>query len=444
MEQNLIVCELSPISRHRKKEGENMVNKKLDLEIKKLKKEQEAFNIKPEQITDYEEKKQQMEKTFILIAEYQKYLSDYNTLLLKYPIYWDFIEKELQNQSIELELEEYDFEAIRILKNYISFFEITEGPKVLSLEEKTRIIDFIGFYENKAAEKGEIVNTHYPVNYITPIDKLSNKLFAGELSEKLKSLAMERRGSKNQINTFASIDFDTLDSNVQITGVKELTAYDRQVHDAIITLYIEGANSHITPQMIFQVMTGDPKARITPRQTKLISNSSSKFLHSKITIDATQDAKAYGFDKFKYEGNLISGEKVTATLNGTPMECLRILRTPILYEYANKKNQIGRFDIKLLDTPINKNEEVIILQGYLFRRILSIKGSSKLSHKILYETVFKQINMTTSSDGALRKKKLVVRKHVKSILNYWKEKNFIKDYKETPKGQEIVSLSIIT
>lgn len=287
------------------------------------------------------------------------------------------------------------------------------------------------------------VNTKYPSNYITPTDKVTKYAFCGELTGKqLQSLAMERRGSKKQITTLASIDFENLNSAIKIGGKRELTAYDREVHDAIITLFVDGGNEYITPQMIYQVMIGNPDAFLNPKQAEAISDSITKFLYSRVIIDASEEAKAYGFESFKYDGNLISGERVTATLNGNVLECLHILRQPILYELANNKNQIGRFDIKLLNSPINKTEEIITLQGYLYRRILSFKGSSNLSNTIVYETLYNQLELAATSEGALRKKKSKIRGQIKTILDYWKDQKFIKEYEEIQKGKELYSISI--
>lgn len=295
--------------------------------------------------------------------------------------------------------------------------------------------------ENTSPEA--VVNTIYPVNFLAPTDKVSNLAFSNELTgSHIQQLAMERRGSKKQITTLASIDFDSLNGSVQIKGRKELTAYDREVHDAIITLYVEGGNEYITPQMIYQVMTGNPNAYLEKKQAEAISDSITKCMYSRLIIDASEEAKAYGFDSFKYDGSLISGERVTASLNGTVVECLHILRPPVLYEYANKKNQIGRFAIKLLNTPINKNEEIITLQGYLYRRILSMKNNPNLSKTILYETVYNQLNIQAASDGALRKKKSKVRDQIKTILDYWKQEDFIAGYVENKRGQVIYSVTI--
>lgn len=295
--------------------------------------------------------------------------------------------------------------------------------------------------ENTSPEA--VVKTFYPVNFLAPTDKVSNLAFNNELTGGHKQqLAMERRGSKKQITTLASINFDNLNGSVQIKGRKELTAYDREVHDAIITLYVEGGNECITPQMIYQVMTGNPKATLKSKQAEAISDSITKCMYSRLIIDASEEAKAYGFDSFKYDGSLISGERVTATLNGTVVECLRILRPPVLYEYANKKNQIGRFNIKLLNTPINKTEEIITLQGYLYRRILSMKNNSNLSKTIVYDTVYNQLDIKAASDGALRKKKAKLRDQIKTILDYWKKENFIAGYCENKRGQVIYSVTI--
>ena len=276
--------------------------------------------------------------------------------------------------------------------------------------------------------------------WITPVDKLSNRLYDGSISTGKKiGIDVASKRTKKQLLTMVSLDFT--DGAIKIMGKRELTAYDREVHDALVTLYVDGENEYITPQMIYRAMTGDNNARLTPKQQESISNSLNKLMYSRLIIDASAEAKAYGFDSFKYEGAVIQGEKVTATISGNVLEVIHILRQPALYSYASKKNQIGRLDIKLLDSPVNKNEENIILQSYLYRRILAMKGSS-LSPTIVYDTVYKQIDISASSDSALRKKKHKVRETVKNILNYWKQQGFIKGYAENLHGQECYSVTM--
>jgi hypothetical protein len=284
--------------------------------------------------------------------------------------------------------------------------------------------------------------TQYPSQYITPKDKISNLAFTGELSSnaQLKEIAMERKGSKKRITTLARVDFENL-GGIEIRGSAELSAYDREVHDAIATLYVEGGNEFITPRMIYQVMSGDPNACLNPKQFASISASVDKLRRSRVVIRADEEANAYGLKKFSFDGNLIAADRITATLNGTDVECLRILRVPILYEYADKKNQVGRLDIKLLNSPVSKNEESIVLQGYLFRRILSMQGGN-LSKTILYETIYSQLDISSASEGALRKKKAIVRKKAKEILEYWKTMDFISGYTENARKTVMYSISL--
>ncbi len=303
----------------------------------------------------------------------------------------------------------------------------------------------------KTQKKKEIptvnIKTRRPEKFITPVDKVSNKAFGGEpvfYSDKLIPVALERKGSKKPINTMVSINFDEIKAQgVEIYGSKELTTYDREVHDAIVTLAVEGENEFITPQMIFQTM-GNPRTTLSPRQAESISHSVTKMMYSRLVIDASKEASSYGFESFKYNGYLIPAEKVTASLNGNIVECIHLFRVPPLYDYADRKNQIGRVNIKLLDNPnISKTEETLVLQGYLLRRILTMKNpGNKQSNNIVYDTIYKQLEVSAPNDGALRKKKADVRKKMKTLLDYWKKEKFIKDYSENKKGQEMYSVTI--
>ena len=295
------------------------------------------------------------------------------------------------------------------------------------------------------------IRTRYPNKFVSPVDKVSNIAFNYAEVKNLMlynghpvSILVGKQGSKKEIATMVSINFDEIEKRgVEIFGRKELSMYDREVHDAIATLCVEGENRWITPQMIYQTMTGAPEARLHPKQTEAINNSVTKMMHSYIIIDATREAQAFGFDNFQYDGSLIPAERVTVTLNGNTVVGIHLLRIPPLYEYAERKGQIGRADIKLLNSPLNKTEETAVLQGYLLRRILAIKNPhNKQSNHIVYETIYKQLEISAPNDNALRKKKIDVRKKVKAILDYWKKVGFIQGYEEITKGQAIYSIII--
>ena len=285
----------------------------------------------------------------------------------------------------------------------------------------------------------KIPPTKYPKRFITNTDKVSLNLFLGEFNEELQSLKMEGRNSKKELTTKVNIDFNELE-NISIS--RELSPYDREVHDSIVSLNIDGGNEYITPLMVYRTMTGNTQAKLNPKQQEAISDSVSRCSFTRIRIDATGEAKAYGMDKAIYEGNLLYTEKVTVHHKGNVSEWIRLLREPVLYEYASSKNQIGRLEIKLLNTPTNKNEETIILQGYLQRRILSMKGSMKLSRNIRYETIYRYLGIPEEQTAAIRNKKSFTRKAIADIFGYWKENNWINGYDENKEGTTIASITI--
>ena len=353
--------------------------------------------------------------------------------------------------TLHYEALSHDQEAIRQIDDLILSI-VDRSPKTSSdkgvlgamIEFTDRTpVDF-AFTDEERKELAE-VKVSYPASYITPIDKVSNKAFEGVLnsSEPIGVEVVKKAKSRKPIYTLVSIDIAELEG-VKINGRRELTAFDREVHDAIITLYVEGGNTYITVNMIYQMMTGKRGAHCSSKQAQAISDAITKLMFSHAVIDASQEAQLRGLDKARYDSNLLNAKRLTVSANGQTTEAIKILDTPILYDYAERRNQIGRFDVKLLDSPVNKNEETIALQGYLYRRILSMKGSSKLSPTIKYETVYKQLEITASSDGALRKKKLKVRETVKKLLDFYKKEGFIKGYVENTHKSERNKIDSVT
>lgn len=346
--------------------------------------------------------------------------------------------EEIQDQlRLHFEALRDDPEAIKEINRIVR--DVASGsPYVSSTKGK------LG--ETVAFDVRETVRTKRPTSYITPIDKITNKAFDGAFAdgEKTGVAVISRAKSRKPIYTNVTIDFAELE-HVKINGRRELTAYDREVHDAICTLYYEGGNVFITVNMIYQTMTGKINAHCSPKQAEAISDSITKLMFTHAIIDASAEAN---FDKrvsrAKYDSNMINAKRVTISMNGQTAEAIKILDQPILLDYALQKNQIGRYDVKLLDTPNNKNEETIILEGYLRRRILAIKGSSKLSPTILYETIYKQLDLSRiKSDSALRNKKQKIRDSVKKALDYFKKEGFIKGYVENShKGEKNKKVSV--
>ena len=330
-----------------------------------------------------------------------------------------------------------DKEALAVINDYI-IAAVASSPYIAKYDATAPPKEDI-----QASNLLEIPKTKFPNEFIIPKDKISNMLFNGQLSEKLQPLRMERSGSRKELTALVSINFDEL-KEVQLSN-KDITPYDKQVHDAVVSLYIDGKNEYVTPLMIYRTMTGNPNGKLTEKILNEISEAIERCSRTRVYIDATGEIEGKGYDIQQpiYKENLLYTRSIKGLHNGEMGEWIQIIQPPILYRYADSKNQVARMDIKLLNTPVNKNEENIILQGYLQRRILAMKGS-KIRRSIRYETIYKQLNISSTSPGGLRKKRTKIRDTTKRILEYWKEENFILDYEENPgPNKSKTSISII-
>lgn len=260
----------------------------------------------------------------------------------------------------------------------------------------------------------ELIRTQYPVTLATPADKVSKKLFAGALAEYLQPVGMERKKSRKPIDTLASITFP------QMQSVKGMTWYDSSVYNAICALYIRGKNEYVTLQMIYQAMTADDNARLSANQAQKISESITRFRYGGVFIDASEEISKHHIDgKAKYDDNLLHAERVRVNLNGTYTEAYHILKTPVLYEYANSKGQIANPPIKALASPLNKNEDNLALQTYLIDRIWGMKGGA-IERDIAYNTIYNAVWGKEASSKA-RGQKARLRSSAFKILEHWKK-----------------------
>jgi len=306
--------------------------------------------------------------------------------------------------------------------------------------------------KEKATEKRKIkeakldenpVVTKMPKEKVAPIDKISNLVFSDKKYYNNTTIKVEtgKHNSKKKITSQFCLK---LDDKVKplINGEEELNSFDKEVHNAIVTLYAAG-NEYITPRMIHRTMTGNKKSSMNKKQQKAIINSLNKLMYTKIAIKPSEEeCKAYNFDEFVYVDYVIKAENVRVSLNGKITEAYHLLEEPILYKYAALKNQIIRSDMELMKNSVKKSSKNMVLQSYLLKRVLGMKGKSHLNPNISYDTLFAEMNTTASTAGALRKKKFKIRETIKTILDYWKEKGFILDYVESKCGQKINTLSI--
>lgn len=302
----------------------------------------------------------------------------------------------------------------------LSAFE-NRYQKMLKLKEKI---------ENNA-DKPESITVRKVSNGVMPIDKISRTLFNILENDDFYShdkVLMNVGTVKKPIETGVIIKIDEL-KDVQFS--RQLTYFDRAVANAVYSIYLTGA-THFTPGMVFRAMNGESESvRMTSKDMQdKIDESIQRLMRTLITIDATnENAEKDEKNKrlpFIIKGNLVYAVYARAEINGKKVSGYKFVYKPPLLQYSEWKKRINSYDINVLDTPLQTSEENIILKNYLLERVLgAINESSKLQDIILYDTVYKILNVEAKNEVTLRAKKRDIRNKVKNVLNYWIEKKSI-------------------
>ena len=97
-------------------------------------------------------------------------------------------------------------------------------------------------------------------------------------------------------------------------------------------------------------------------------------------------------------------------------------------------------DIKLLDTPVSKTNDIIVLQGFLLRKIEAMKSDRTADRNILYDDIYKilGINEPQKVKNQLQR----IRKYMDTMLEYWKGEKYITDFIVNKKGKSYYSVTI--
>ena len=104
----------------------------------------------------------------------------------------------------------------------------------------------------------------------------------------------KRTSKRKHIDTLLSIDFNNMKKNgVSIPSENFITPYDREIHNAIVTLAAIG-NKHINPSMIFQLLSGNTgkRTKISNETRENILQSIRKMMQTLIRIDATAEVQS--------------------------------------------------------------------------------------------------------------------------------------------------------
>ena len=270
-----------------------------------------------------------------------------------------------------------------------------------------------------------------------PLDKINNKIWKliEEDNNKIIKFAMENKKDKKlgkQIDCIYTINFDDLSDDITIT--KKLLPFDKRVYISASALFNAG-NNIITLTQIYYAMgcTGKPGAN----SIKRINESISKMMGAKIYVNNSDESKTYKYKKFIYDGALLPAERISSIVNGQlSNSSIHLFREPPIVSFAKQRNQITTISIEMLQSPVSKTDNNLLIEDYLIERISKAKNNSKL-HKILFKTFYEHIIIPDDSSEQKKHMKKRLPKKVQIYLDYYIKCNYIKSYNINSNGVTI-------
>lgn len=238
-------------------------------------------------------------------------------------------------------------------------------------------------------------------------------------------------------NFLMEID-DLTDLNIPITNkislshsspkIEKLTNFDKEVMDAVATL--APISNVISASTIFRLISGKINGVVNKEQREKVNDSMERCKKYEIEIDLTSEYLEFSpkekgsVEGVKYTGFLIYFSTINKMTKNGSNYYYKIMDMPTMFRWAESIGKVSTFPLILLDTPIQKTEAVIVVQGFLLREIDNMKKMVRESNFICWEQIYEVTNFTNFT----RQKKLRMRDYVKVILQDWKEKGFIEDF----------------
>lgn len=302
------------------------------------------------------------------------------------------------------------------------------------------------------------IKTTKPSDFIQARSKLAGELDSLEQTEKVLGGFMGIEDYKNKLTTgnkegYKSTTYVDIDN---MATTKNITMYDKEVLNAVSTIYHYG-NTFFTPAMVFRTMNGqDSTTKVTPAAAGAVTKSINKLSITRIKIDCTEQYntsfKDDKQDKVILGNYLIPVNFMEATLNGKITMAYKFIDTPPVYSYSKKFKQISHIpnEVKNLNASNNKSRKHtttnISIRSYLMERIEAQKGGYD-SNVIYYDRRDNEIikNKTIyeilENEDPSQEEKNRIRKNTTEILDHFKEKEYITDYKENRRGKKYISIT---
>jgi len=361
-------------------------------------------------------------------------------------------------------------------KTFLTQYLDAKAVEPINGETFDQVLD--AFLTTRRQEDSQLIKHLFsvvPKNHVIPNNKLANSLTKLPKPDADLALEVSKMGAKKLIETKVILDWTCEnkaceEKKVIMSGLRPFTEYDRNVYNAVSSLYVGGHQSHImTPAIVHRAMTGATNTENPSRQQlEAVADSLEKMCCIRVQIDCTAELKSRRvtvnskqINRGKITTYLLAADVIDVKAGGETVKAFQIIKPPILYEYAAAFGQVltlpaSMLDIKTLDKdgkPTSRSlantGQRIVIKGYLLRRIEGMKGDNNLdSHSISLYGYEKNgedhpgICGIAGKPNANRIETQRIREDVEKMLSYWRAVGHIKGYEAQTTGRKITGYKI--
>lgn len=358
----------------------------------------------------------------------------------------------------------------------VKYFDGVERANAARDGEWTAALEAFISAENPtdAQEIIEHLTSVLPEKYVVPNNKLANTMTRGIIDIGRITLEESRRGAKKLVETTCILTYEG--DNVHLSGRQPFTEYDRNVYNAVSSLYVYGDQSHVvTPAMVYRAMTGlTDSEKPTAGQLAAVTRSLDKMRFIRARIDCTEELKARRITLNSKQINggeidtyLLTADAIKVQAGGQTVRAYRIIKTPILYEYAAAVKQVLTLPASVLDVKeiseltvdgakkltigarLPNTESRILIKGYLIRRIEGMKGKNGLNNPVIALYDYQRDGEThqglysiAGKPDADRKEMQRIREDAEKMLAYWAATGYIKSFEAQTERKKITGYII--
>lgn len=338
------------------------------------------------------------------------------------------------------------------------------------------------------AAKLPLVQGIKPTTHTMPNNALMNTLQQKEAinAGPFDMVVANATGRRKEITAYTMVELDPGETDIKITDA-HLSEYERQVSDAVISLWIEASKEKLppifTPDMIFRAMPGGSD-KASPQQKGAITKAIERFRRLHITVDATDEMRKRGVigssATFKLDNFYLSATHAEYKIKngGQTVNAYKIDTEPIILTYCNMTKQLLTTPAKYITIQKVKSDRASgellpmtadrqAMTGYMLRRVLVMKRDENeakdkkrqydrrrakddslkekplnafrdKSRVILFDSIFSAAENVTAD----RKQTMRNRDFCFNVLDFWKVSGLIADYKKQEKARSITGIVI--